>query len=149
MALTLPAAWVEAMSGARVEPVFLVIISTDNTPANDFRSLSGNTTDANLRTKTDTTQSVVQDVTPLAIEQDIFTRKVSIGELAITFEDDYLRRILANNRLKGKRVVVKVTDIEKRIDAKTSGMPSNFAHTLSSQDVADVAAWLMKRPTTK
>ncbi|MFP6877661.1 MAG: PVC-type heme-binding CxxCH protein [Roseibacillus sp.] len=43
----------------------------------------------------------------------------------------------------GERVVVKPKDIIKRADAKHSGMPASFAYTMSPQDVADVAAWIM------
>ena len=43
----------------------------------------------------------------------------------------------------GERVVVNANDIKKRTDAKNSGMPASFAYTLSPQDVADVAAWIM------
>jgi len=43
----------------------------------------------------------------------------------------------------GERVVVNPKDIKTRADAKNSGMPASFAYTLSPQDVADVAAWIM------
>ena len=43
----------------------------------------------------------------------------------------------------GERVVAKTDDVKKRADAKISGMPASFAYTLSPQDVADVAAWIM------
>jgi putative membrane-bound dehydrogenase-like protein len=43
----------------------------------------------------------------------------------------------------GERVVIRAKEIEGRSDAKTSGMPGNFAHVLSPQDVADLAAWIM------
>ena len=44
----------------------------------------------------------------------------------------------------GKRIVVQTEDIVRRSDAKHSGMPSSFSHTLSAQDVADLSAWIMK-----
>ncbi|MBB23085.1 MAG: hypothetical protein CMN04_09425 [Roseibacillus sp.] len=43
----------------------------------------------------------------------------------------------------GKRIVVNPDEIVKRVDAKHSGMPSSFAYTLSSQDVADISTWIM------
>ncbi len=43
----------------------------------------------------------------------------------------------------GERVVVDPGNILKREDARNSGMPASFAYTLSPQDVADVAAWIM------
>ena len=43
----------------------------------------------------------------------------------------------------GKRVVVRPSEIVKRVDAKHSGMPSSFAYTLSPQDVADLSGWIM------
>jgi len=46
--------------------------------------------------------------------------------------------------LTGQQISVKTKDIRKRNDAKNSSMPSNFSHTLSAQDVADVTAWIMQ-----
>jgi putative heme-binding domain-containing protein len=43
----------------------------------------------------------------------------------------------------GKQVVVQAREIVKRSDAKHSGMPASFAYTLSAQDTADLAAWIM------
>ena len=43
----------------------------------------------------------------------------------------------------GEPVIVKPKDIKKRDDAKHSGMPASFAYTLSAQDTADLAAWIM------
>ena len=43
----------------------------------------------------------------------------------------------------GEQVVVQVKEILKRSDAKHSGMPASFAYTLSAQDTADLAAWIM------
>ncbi len=43
----------------------------------------------------------------------------------------------------GKRILVDPKEVEKRSDAKHSGMPSSFAYTLSPQDVADLSAWIM------
>jgi len=43
----------------------------------------------------------------------------------------------------GKQVVVQAKEIVKRSDAKHSGMPASFAYTLSAQDTADLAAWIM------
>ena len=46
--------------------------------------------------------------------------------------------------LTGQKISVDTKDIRKRSDAKNSSMPSNFSHTLSAQDVADVTAWIMQ-----
>jgi putative membrane-bound dehydrogenase-like protein len=43
----------------------------------------------------------------------------------------------------GEQVVVQAKEILKRSDAKHSGMPASFAYTLSAQDTADLAAWIM------
>jgi len=43
----------------------------------------------------------------------------------------------------GKQVVVQAKEIVKRSDAKHSGMPASFAYTLSAQDTADLAAWIL------
>jgi putative heme-binding domain-containing protein len=43
----------------------------------------------------------------------------------------------------GEQVVVQAKEIVKRSDAKHSGMPASFAYTLSAQDTADLAAWIM------
>jgi putative membrane-bound dehydrogenase-like protein len=45
--------------------------------------------------------------------------------------------------LTGQQVTVETKNVKKRDDAKNSGMPSSFAHTLSPQDVADLSAWIM------
>ncbi|HAR65136.1 MAG TPA: hypothetical protein DCR55_02855, partial [Lentisphaeria bacterium] len=50
--------------------------------------------------------------------------------------------------LTGELVSVEVAQIAKRDDAKNSGMPSSFIHTLSSQDVADITAWIMQLGNT-
>ena len=49
-------------------------------------------------------------------------------------------RIVSPN---GEQHSVAPDDIRKRDDAKNSGMPSSFAYTLSSQDVADLAHYIM------
>ena len=43
----------------------------------------------------------------------------------------------------GQQLTINAEDVVKRDDAKNSGMPSSFAHTLSAQDVADMTAWIM------
>ena len=45
--------------------------------------------------------------------------------------------------LTGEEVKVKANDVRKRDDAKHSGMPASFAHTLTAQDIADLSAWIM------
>ena len=43
----------------------------------------------------------------------------------------------------GEKKIAKVKDIKKKEDNPNSGMPSSFVHTLSSQDIADLSAWIM------
>ncbi|MFT5129667.1 MAG: putative membrane-bound dehydrogenase-like protein, partial [Rhodothermales bacterium] len=43
----------------------------------------------------------------------------------------------------GEQFTVDSDDIKKRDDAKNSGMPSSFAYTLSAQDTADLARYIM------
>ena len=43
----------------------------------------------------------------------------------------------------GEQLNVDTLGIEKRTDAKNSGMPASFAYTLSPQDTADLTAWIM------
>ena len=43
----------------------------------------------------------------------------------------------------GEQLEVNTLGIEKRTDAKNSGMPASFAYTLSPQDTADLVAWIM------
>jgi putative membrane-bound dehydrogenase-like protein len=49
--------------------------------------------------------------------------------------------------LTGEQVVVETKNVKKREDAKHSGMPASFAHTLTPQDVADLSAWIMTLKT--
>ena len=49
----------------------------------------------------------------------------------------------------GQRKVAKVSDIKKKEDNPNSGMPSSFIHTLSSQDIADLSAWIMSLKAVK
>ncbi|MEM7383469.1 MAG: PVC-type heme-binding CxxCH protein [Verrucomicrobiota bacterium] len=43
----------------------------------------------------------------------------------------------------GEQLEVQTLGIEKRTDARNSGMPASFAHTLNPQDTADLATWIM------
>ena len=43
----------------------------------------------------------------------------------------------------GEQMEIRTAEIKNRTDAKASGMPASFAYTLSPQDTADVAAWIM------
>ena len=49
----------------------------------------------------------------------------------------------------GRQVTVNPDDIQKRDDAKHSGMPGSFAYTLSPQDVADLSTWIMNLAPAK
>ena len=75
--------------------------------------------------------------------------RMSSGRTLFGMVQEETQRYLNIYLQTGKLVVVKVAEIELRKDGQTSGMPSNFKHTLSSQDVADVAKWLMNRPKEK
>jgi putative membrane-bound dehydrogenase-like protein len=46
--------------------------------------------------------------------------------------------------LTGQRVVVKADQVAKRTDAKLSGMPASFAHTLNAKDVADLTKYIIE-----
>ncbi|MEN8784134.1 MAG: hypothetical protein ABF379_07215 [Akkermansiaceae bacterium] len=45
--------------------------------------------------------------------------------------------------LTGEQISVKTDEVKKRSDAKNSMMPGSFAHTLNTQDVANLSAWIM------
>lgn len=102
MALSPSAAWYEGMSRANPRVRLLAIIA-DGT--NTWKALDKSCDEF-------TYPEAISEVGALSARVDPFTREVEIGGIDIGAEDDWLRPIWVNNRLKGQSIQVKIGPAE-------------------------------------
>lgn len=98
MTLSLHATWVAAVTRANPEIRYLVEI---NDGTNTHTAISGLCDNFVYPVS-------LRDVTPVSSELDPITRQTQIGSVTLEFEDLWLRSILVANRLKGKKVSIKL-----------------------------------------
>lgn len=104
MSLTPTAAWYQAVTRAEAKIRFYVAIY-DGT--NTWKAVSGSM-DSGSDLYLATIPVAIQKVTPVAIELDPLTRETQIGELFLDVDDNWIRPIIVNNRIKGQRCTVKL-----------------------------------------
>ncbi len=100
--LTASAAWLDAVTRADARIRVLVSINIAGTL---YNALSGSVdTTSDLRS----TAVAVQKVSPVGIEVDPLTRETQIAELFVELDDAWIRPIVVNNRIKGKKLICKI-----------------------------------------
>ena len=102
MPLTLTDNFKKAFLRGDVETRFLVSFEF----ASSIKALNGLSDDTNLNSSV--APAVIHSISPISIQTDPITRHTQIGSVTIVVEQSFLRKFIVDERLKGKRVIIKL-----------------------------------------
>ena len=144
MALTVTTAWTAAMNRADVQPVVSVQLDLG---ASSFYFCS-NPDAAISTTKGGDYVPIVSDITSVARSLDPITRQVGTGDLQLVFSDEksqsgepsFIRNIISGNRLRGKRLIVKLGEVSLAIANYASLWRGEISDVIASDGFVTVMA---------